>query len=253
MSQNCLITGGPRGIGRATAILAAKQGFDISLVGLRDHHSDSLSVVEEIKAIGRKAVAIDADVMKAGDIESAFDQATKSLGQITGVVNAAGVPYSARVEDFDFASLTKLMAVNVVGLMYCCREAARRMSTKRGGTGGSIVNIASMSGTIGGRPTASAYAASKAAVDVFTTGFAKEVAREGIRVNTIRPGVIDTAMTERLRHDPARRSEIENSIPLGRIGRPEEIGQVAVWLLSEQASFVSGAHVNAGGGGFLVV
>lgn len=253
MPRNCLITGGASGIGRATAILAAKQGFDVSLVGLPKQREAAAQVAGEIEALGRRAVAIDADVTNPNDIEAAFDRATQSLGQITGVVNAAGVIYSSRVEDFDFDRLTTLMAVNVVGLMYCCREATRRMSTKRGGQGGAIVNIASMAGTIGGRPTATAYAASKAAVDSFTTGFAKEVAREGIRVNTVRPGVIATPMTARLQDNPKRRQELENSIPLGRIGQPEEIGEVIVWLLSDQASFVSGAHVNAGGGGFLVI
>lgn len=253
MSRNCLITGGASGIGRATAILAAKQGFDVSLLGLPEQHKEAALVVSEIEALGRRAVAIDVNVTNANDIEVAFDTATETLGPIAGVVNAAGVIYSSRVEDFDFERLTTLMAVNVVGLMYCCREAARRMSTKRGGIGGSIVNIASMAGTIGGRPTATAYAASKAAVDSFTTGFAKEVAREGIRVNTVRPGVIATPMTARLQANPERQRELENSIPLGRIGRPEEIGEVIVWLLSDKASFVSGAHVNAGGGGFLVI
>lgn len=251
--MTCLITGGPRGIGRATALLAARAGYDVALVGLAEHSGDAAAVAKEIEALKRKALAIDADVTKATDIESAFEQATHVLGPITAVVNAAGTTYRSNVDSFEFDSLMRLMTVNVVGLMYCCREAARRMSTSRGGKGGSIVNIASMSGTIGGRPEASAYAASKAAVDVFTTGFAKEVARQGIRVNTVRPGVIDTAMTERLRNDPAQRRMIEESIPLGRIGRPEEIGEVVVWLLSDKASLVSGAHVNAGGGGFLVV
>lgn len=253
MSKNCLITGGASGIGRATAILAAKQGYDVSLLGLPEQREDAARVVSEIEALGRRAVAINANVTNANDIEVAFDAASKTLGPIVGVVNAAGVIYSSRVEDFDYERLTTLMAVNVVGLMFCCREAARRMSTKRGGIGGSIVNIASMAGTIGGRPTATAYAASKAAVDSFTTGFAKEVAREGIRVNTVRPGVIATPMTARLQANPDRQRELENSIPLGRIGRPEEIGEVIVWLLSDKASFVSGAHVNAGGGGFLVI
>lgn len=253
MSKHCLITGGASGIGRATAILAAKHGYDVSLVGLSQQRKDALTVVKEIEALRRRALAFDADVTQAHDIEKAFEDATHALGPITGTVNAAGVLYASRVEDFDFERLTTLMAVNVVGLMYCCREAARRMSTKRGGNGGSIVNIASMAGTIGGRPSATAYAASKAAVDSFTTGFAKEVAREGIRVNTVRPGVIDTPLTARLQSNPERRRELENSIPLGRIGQPEEIGEVALWLLSEKASFVSGAHINAGGGGFLVV
>ena len=127
------------------------------------------------------------------------------------------------------------------------------MSTRHGGAGGAIVNVSSMAATIGGRPGASAYAASKTAVDVFTTGFAREVAAEGIRVNTVRPGVTATAMTAHLERDPALRRKVEDSIPSGRIGQPEEVAEVILWLLSGKASLVTGAHVNAGGGGFQVV
>ena len=181
-----------------------------------------------------------------------FDEATRALGPLTGLVNAAGMPHTSRVDEFTFDTLSRLMAVNVVGLMYCCREAARRMSRARAGSGGAIVNISSMAATIGGRPGASAYAASKAAVDVFTTGFAREVAAEGIRVNTVRPGVIATAMTANLAADPELRKKVEASIPQGRLGEPEEIAEVIVWLLSDKASLVTGAHINAGGGGFHV-
>ena len=127
------------------------------------------------------------------------------------------------------------------------------MSTDRGGAGGSIVNISSLAVTVGGRPGAAVYAASKAAVDVFTTGMAREVARQGIRVNTIRPGAIVTAMTAALTATPEQRAQYERSIPLGRMGQPEEIGELAVWLLSDRASLVTGAHINAGGGGFNLV
>ena len=148
--------------------------------------------------------------------------------------------------------LAAMIAVNVTGVMYCCREAARRMSTRHGGAGGAIVNVTSLAVTIGGRPGAAAYAGSKAAIDNFSTGFAREVAAEGIRVNTVRPGVTATGMTTNLAQDPDLRRRVEASMPLGRIGQPEEVAELIVWLLSDKASLVTGAHVNAGGGGFLV-
>jgi NAD(P)-dependent dehydrogenase (short-subunit alcohol dehydrogenase family) len=144
-----------------------------------------------------------------------------------------------------------MFAVNVIGLLLCCREAAKRMSICHGGKDGSIVNVSSMAATISGRPGASAYAASKGAVDVFTTGFAKEVAVERIRVNVVRPGVTDTDMIEHMRHGE-RRAAIEATIPMQRYGNPAEVAQAIVWLMSDKASYVTGAHVNVGGGGFLV-
>lgn len=251
-AKNCLITGGPRGIGRATALLAAKAGYCVAVAGLEEHAKDAAAVVEEIRQGGGKAIAIAADVSKEADIVRMFDQAQRDLGQLHGLVNAAGVYYHAAATDLKFDDLVRMMTVNVVGLLICCREGARRMSTERGGAGGSIVNISSQAVLIGGRPGASAYAASKAAVDNFTTGFAREVAGQGIRVNTIRPGVIQTAMTASLSTDPELKRRVEESIPLGRVGQPEEIAEVAVWLLSEKASLVTGAHINAGGGGFHV-
>jgi len=250
--KNCLITGGPRGIGRATALLAAKAGWAISIAGLAEHMDDAHSVVKEIEAMGGKAVAIAADVSKEEDIVAMFDASEQALGPIRGVVNAAGMAYGGPTTELRFDLLQKLMTINVVGLIICCREATRRMSTARGGLGGSIVNISSHAVTVGGRPGAAAYAASKAAVDNFTTGFAREVAKQGMRVNTIRPGAIATHMTAGLTANPEQLREYEKSIPLGRMGQPEEIGEVAVWLLSDHANLVTGAHINAGGGGFNV-
>lgn len=251
-SQHCLITGGPRGIGRATALLAAQSGWHVSIAGLAEHMGDAHEVVQEIERTGGKACAIPVDVSKEEDIVRMFEESERRLGRVRGLVNAAGMLHTCAVADFEFEDLSRLMSINVVGLFICCREAARRMSTVRGGHGGSIVNISSLAATIGGRPGASAYAASKAAVDVFTTGFAREVAPQGIRVNTIRPGAIATAMTGNLAADPELRRKVEESIPLGRLGRPEEIGELAVWLLSDRASLVTGAHINAGGGGFKI-
>ena len=252
MSANCLVTGGSRGIGRATALLAAQAGWSVTVAGLTEHMGDAHEVVREIERAGGKANAVACDVSKEQDIVAMFDESERRLGPVRGLVNAAGMPHACPAVEFGFEDLSRLMTVNVVGLLICCREAARRMSTARGGQGGAIVNISSLAVTIGGRPGASAYAASKAAVDVFTTGFAREVASQGIRVNTIRPGAVATAMTANLAANPEMRRKVEESIPLGRLGRPEEIGELAVWLLSDRASLVTGAHINAGGGGFNV-
>ncbi|MEO1105521.1 MAG: SDR family oxidoreductase, partial [Pseudomonadota bacterium] len=157
-----------------------------------------------------------------------------------------------RVVDFEAGVLAHLMAVNIVGTMVCCREAARRMSTANGGAGGAIVNVSSMAGTIGGRPGASAYAASKAAVDAFTVGFAKEVATEGIRVNALRPGVTITDMTAAVRDNAEVRASIEATIAMNRTADPIEMAAPIVWLLSDEASFVSGARLDVSGGGFVI-
>ena len=250
--KNCLVTGGPRGIGRATALLAAQAGYGVAVAGLEEHAPDAAAVVDEIRKAGGKAIGIAVDVTRETDIVRMFDQTERDLGPIHALVNAAGAPHNSAVVDFKFDDLARLMMINVVGLLICCREGARRMSTARGGDGGAIVNISSLAVTIGGRPGASAYAASKAAVDNFTTGFAREVAAQGIRVNTIRPGAILTAMTANLAQDPELRRRVEESIPLGRLGQPEEIAEVAIWLLSDKASLINGAHLNAGGGGFHV-
>lgn len=248
--MTCVITGGTRGIGQATATLVARMGRGVAVVGRQaEEGRHTLSLIE---AGGGKAIALQGDMSRPDDIVRVFAEAGRLLGPIDAVVNAAGMSYAGRVDEFDADKLSQMMAVNVVGLMLCCREAARRMSTRHGGSGGSIVNISSMAATIGGRPGASAYAASKAAVDVFTTGFAREVAAEGIRVNTIRPGVIATSMTAHLEQDHELRAKVSASIPMGRIGQPDEIAEVVAWLLSEKASFVTGAHLNAGGGGFIV-
>jgi NAD(P)-dependent dehydrogenase (short-subunit alcohol dehydrogenase family) len=247
----CLITGGARGIGRATALLAAEASWDVA-VGCRERRDAAEAVAREVEGRGRRAAVVAGNVGDPAAVPGLFEAAERALGPLSGLVCAAGIGHSARVEAFDAADLTRLMAVNVVGLMLCCREAARRMSTARGGRGGAIVNVSSMAATIGGRPGASAYAASKAAVDVFTAGFAKEVAVEGVRVNVVRPGVILTDMTAGLRDDAEAWGKVAASIPMQRVGAPEEVARAIVWLLSPEASFVTGAHLNVGGGGFVI-
>jgi NAD(P)-dependent dehydrogenase (short-subunit alcohol dehydrogenase family) len=246
-----LITGGASGIGAATAKLAASRGHKVA-INYRSREAEAKKVVADIAAKGGQAVALAADVSREADISGLFDSAEKALGPITHLVNSAGIGTSpTRVADFDAAVLARLFAVNTVGLMLCCREAARRMSTKRGGKGGVVVNVSSMAGTIGGRPGASAYAASKAAVDSFTMGFAKDVALEGIRAVSLRPGMIETEMTERTLADRAVRAAIESTIAMGRVGQAQEIANAILWLLSDEASFISGVTLDASGGGFV--
>ena len=248
----CLITGGTRGIGRAAALGVARQGWSVAIVGRRVDTPEVAALLAELGTLGAEPIALAADVSRVDEVERVFADAADRLGPPAGLVNAAGATYNARVESFDPTVIEDLFRVNVLGTIWACREAVRRMSTTRGGRGGAIVNVSSMAATIGGRPGASAYAASKGAVDVFTTGLAKEVAREGIRVNAVRPGLIETDMTLALQHDAPKRRRAEASIPQGRMGRADEVAALIVWLLSPEASLVTGAHVDAGGGGFHV-
>jgi NAD(P)-dependent dehydrogenase (short-subunit alcohol dehydrogenase family) len=228
--------------------MAAKNGYQVAVGGLANQGAQADAVVAEIVKGGGKAITVLGDVTSENDIEAIFAKTKSELGPVDGVVNAAGVAYGAPVADLQFANVDWMMRINVTGLIICCREAVRQMQ----GRGGSIVNISSMAATIGGRPGAAAYAASKAAVDSFTTGAARDLAIQKIRMNTIRPGVVASPMTERVQNDPVVRRRIEESIPMGRLGQPEEIAAIAIWLLSDAASLVTGAHINAGGGGFQV-
>lgn len=252
MSKHCIITGGSRGIGAETAKLAARDGYAVTLVALEADRAEAEAFAAQLKAEGARALVAVANVANEAEVTAAFDAAVAEFGPPTAVLNAAGLIRTSRVADLNYDDIALTFAVNVTGLMLCCREAVRHMSTAQGGPGGSIVNVSSMAATIGGRPGSTVYAASKGAVDVFTTGFAREVAREGIRVNTVRPGVVATKMTDNLESDPELKRVVEESIPLGRIGQPQEIAEVVRWLFSPAASLVTGAHVNAGGGGFNV-
>ena len=205
----------------------------------------------EIVAAGGRAAAFAADVAEEAEVVALFAAVERELGPLTALVNSAGVsPGQSPVADFDAAPLQNLMAVNVVGTMLCCREAVRRMSTAHGGKGGAIVNVSSMAAATGGRPGSSHYAASKAAVDVFTMGLAKEVAAEGVRVNSVRPGMTRTDMTEARLADPESHARIAATIAMNRVGTADEIAQPILWLLSDAAAFVSGTCLEASGGGF---
>ncbi len=252
MDKVLLVTGGASGIGAETARRAAKGGYRVA-INYRTRNSQAIGLAADIAADGGEAVAIPADMGNEADIVRLFAVTERTFGPVTHLVNSAGIGgRSGRVDEYDAAVLTRLFAVNVIGLMLCCREAARRMSTRNGGQGGAIVNVSSMAATIGGRLGSSTYAGSKGAVDAFTKGFAREAAAEGIRVNSIRPGLVRSEMTEGRLNDQAFRSRIEASIPMHRVGEVHEIAEAILWLLSDEASFVTGAMLDAAGGGYII-
>ena len=204
-------------------------------------------VVSHIHHSGGKAVAVRGDVSVEADIEHIFAAADR-MGTLTGLIaNAGVVSRSGRVEDYTLERLQTIVAINVVGTILCCREAVKRMSTKRGGKGGAIVAISSVASVLGSPNEYVDYAATKGAVDSFTIGLAKEVAMEGIRVNAVRPGMVTTDIHE-ASGDPGRVERIRPSIPMQRIGDPEEIARAALWLLSEEASYCTGTFITASGG-----
>src|SRR5690349_13086742 len=252
MTNTLLITGGASGIGAETARRAATRGYKI-VVNYRSREKEAEAIVADIKAKGAQAVALQADMGREAEVVRLFADAERALGPITHLVNSAGINgRRGRVDDYDGAALAEVFAVNVIGLMLCCREATKRMSTKHGGKGGAIVNVSSMAGTLGGRPGSSAYATSKGAVDAFTKAFGREVADEDIRVNSIRPGMVLTEMTEGRLKDAAFRAGIEATIPMRRVGQPQEIAEAILWLLSDEASFITGAMLDAAGGGYIL-
>ena len=256
MSKTLLITGGASGIGAETARLAATRGYKVA-INFRTRDSQAKAIVADIKAKGGRAIALPGDMAREADIVRLFEETERALGPITHLVNSAGINgRRGRVDEYDAAVLANLFATNVIGLMLCCREAAKRMSTKNGGPGGhrggAIVNVSSMAATIGGRLGSSAYAASKGAVDAFTKGFAREVAAEGIRVNSLRPGMVLSEMTEARLKEPEFRAHIEASIPMRRVGQSHEMAEAILWFLSDEASFVTGAMLDAAGGGYII-
>jgi NAD(P)-dependent dehydrogenase (short-subunit alcohol dehydrogenase family) len=242
-----IVTGGSRGIGAACARLAAQKGYRVCVNFARDRAAGE-DVVAQIEQAGGHAVAVQADIADPSQVRQLFEAVDRSLGTVTALVNNAGVtgPLTA-VEQMDGAGLHAVFGVNVYGLFWCSAEAVRRMSTRHGGRGGAIVNVGSIAGRYGGMPGMVAYAASKAAVDGFTLGLAKEVGRDGIRVNCVRPGTTQTDILIPLGGEEVA-VKVAAATPLGRLGQPEEIAQAILWLLSEEASFVHGALYDVSGG-----
>jgi NAD(P)-dependent dehydrogenase (short-subunit alcohol dehydrogenase family) len=242
-----LVTGGSRGIGAAACLVAARHGWRVA-VNYALNEAAANSVVSEIKKAGGDAIAIKGDVGNAGDIVSMFAAVDSHFGRLDGLVNNAGVvDRVARVDEMSAERLERMMRINVTGSILCAGEAVRRMSTARGGKGGAIVNISSMAAVIGGPAQYVDYAASKAAIDSFTIGLSKEVAAEGIRVNAIRPGIIETDI-HASGGQPDRPKEMASSIPMRRTGQAQEVADAIVYLLSPSASYITGAILNVSGG-----
>ena len=247
MTPVVLITGAGRGIGAVTARLAASRGYRVG-VNYRANREAAEAVVAAIRASGGTAVALPGDVAVEDDVRRMFVECEGALGPLTALVNNAGVvDMKARVDEMSAARLHRMFAINVVGTMLCAREAVRRMSTKHGGTGGAIVNVSSAASRIGSPGEYVDYAAAKGAVDVFTIGLAREVATEGIRVNAVRPGIVRTEI-HASGGQPDRLERIAPLVPMQRPGEPGEIAGAIMWLLSDEASYTSGALLDVSGG-----
>jgi NAD(P)-dependent dehydrogenase (short-subunit alcohol dehydrogenase family) len=242
-----VVTGGSRGIGAATATLMAARGWDVC-IGYRSDAAAAERVAASCRVAGRQAMAVAADVRREADVVRLFETADASLGPLGALVNAAGVvDRKARVEDLTFDRLERMFAVNVIGSFLCAREAVRRMSTSHGGVGGAIVNLSSAAARLGSPGEYVDYAASKGAIDTMTIGLAREVAEEGIRVNAVRPGLINTEI-HASGGQPDRIQRLAPVIPMQRGGEPAEVAFAITWLCSEEASYVTGALLDVSGG-----
>jgi len=247
MDKIILVTGGSRGIGKATALKAATKGYMVC-INYRSNKKAAEEVVKTIEAAGGKAIAVAADVAKEKEVVSLFKIIDDKLGRITALVNNAGiVDRQSVVADMTAERVQKIFAANVTGTFICSREAIKRMGTQYGGSGGGIVNISSKAAAHGAPFEFVDYAASKAAVDTFTLGLSKEVAADGIRVNCVRPGIIDTDLHASC-GEPGRVARIAPSVPMKRGGTAEEVADTVMWLLSNEASFITGAIVDVTGG-----
>lgn len=247
MSKVMLITGGSRGIGAATARHAARRGYAVCVNYVRNEAAAN-TVVGDIEAAGGRAIAVPGDVSIEQEVIDLFDAVDRGLGRITALVNNAGIlERQQRVQDMDAGRLNRIFATNVTGSFICAREAIRRMSTLRGGTGGAIVNVSSMAARLGSPAEYVDYAASKGAIDTLTIGLSREVAGEGIRVNAVRPGIIDTDI-HASGGDPGRVERLKDAVPMCRGGNADEVAAAIVWLLSEEASYVTGTILDVSGG-----
>lgn len=246
MDSVAIVTGGSRGIGRATALAAASRGYKV-VVGYASNKSAADAVVGKIEASNGKAIAVKCDVGVEADILHLFKEAD-GFGKLGALVNNAGVvDKTARVDEMSAARLARMMNINIVGSILCAREAVKRMSTTHGGAGGVIVNISSVAATLGSPGLYVDYAASKGAIDTFTVGLAREVSAEGIRVNAVRPGLIDTDI-HASGGEPDRAHRLAHMVPMKRVGTADEIANAVVWLMSDEASYVTGTIVDVSGG-----
>ncbi|HXS54103.1 MAG TPA: SDR family oxidoreductase [Usitatibacter sp.] len=242
-----VVTGASRGIGAATARLAAERGYAVC-VNYRSNRAAADAVVAAIRAGGGRALAIDGDVAREADVLRLFEACESELGPLAALVNNAGVlERHMRVDEMSVERLERVFATNIVGSFLCAREAVRRMSTRRGGKGGGIVNVSSVAASLGSPHEYVDYAASKGAIDTFTVGLAREVAAEGIRVNAVRPGVIYTEI-HASGGEPGRVDRVKAGVPMQRGGEPEEVARAILWLLSEESTYCTGAILDVSGG-----
>lgn len=247
MNPSLLVTGGSRGIGAAAAVLAAQRGWDVAINYTRDAAAAE-RVAAQVRAAGRRALVIQADVAEEAEVLAMFAAVDREFGALRGLVNNAGVvDLPARVDEMSLQRLQRMFAINLTGSFLCAREAVRRMSSKHGGAGGAIVNLSSAAARLGSPGQYVDYAASKAGIDLLTLGLAREVATEGIRVNAVRPGIIDTDI-----HAsgglPDRARQVAPMVPMQRAGSAEEVAQAIVWLLSDEASYTTGTVLDVTGG-----
>jgi NAD(P)-dependent dehydrogenase (short-subunit alcohol dehydrogenase family) len=242
-----LITGGSRGVGAATARLAAAQGYDVAISFVADEAA-ALAVVADVEATGRRGLAVRADSADPEQVLQLFAAIDRAFGRIDVLVNNAGVlALQSRLEDLAFERMQRIFAVNSIGPILCAQQALKRMSYRYNGRGGVVINVSSASARLGSPGEYVDYAASKGALETFTIGFAKEVARDGIRVNCIRPGHIYTDM-HASGGEPGRVDRVKDSIPMGRGGQPEEVARAILWLAGPEASFVTGTFLDVTGG-----
>ena len=243
-----LITGGSRGVGAATARLAAEQGYDVA-ISFVSNESAAYDVAAHVEAHGRRALAVRADSADPGQVTELFAAIDREFGRIDVLVNNAGIiAQQSRLEDLGYERMQRIFAVNAIGPILCAQQAIKRMSQRHGGRGGAIiVNVSSGAARLGSPNEYVDYAASKGALETFTIGLAKEVAREGIRVNCVRPGHIYTEM-HASGGEPGRVDRVKDSIPMGRGGQPEEVARAILWLAGAEASFVTGTFLDATGG-----
>jgi len=245
--KTILITGASRGIGAATARLAAERGYSVCVNYLKNAAAAEL-LVQEIETKGGSAVAVRADVSIESEVVSLFEEVDRAFGPLNALVNNAGiVEQQMRLDQMNEDRLRRIFGTNVTASFLCAREAVRRMSTRYGGKGGAIVNVSSMAAMLGAPGEYIDYAATKAAVDALTIGLAKEVANEGIRVNAVRPGIIQTDI-HASGGEPNRVERVKDSIPMKRAGLPEEVARAVLWLVSDEASYCAGAFINVSGG-----
>jgi NAD(P)-dependent dehydrogenase (short-subunit alcohol dehydrogenase family) len=242
-----IVTGGSRGIGAACALLAARNGYSV-VVNYATNAEAADNVVNQILSEGGKAMAVPGDVAEQSDITRLFAEAATNLGPVTALVNNAGIlDQEGRLDEFSTERITRIIAVNLTGAILCAREAVKTMSTRHGGKGGSIVNISSIAAILGAPGVYVDYAATKGAIDTFTIGLAREVANESIRVNGVRPGIIDTDI-HASGGNPDRVESMKHVVPMLRGGSPMEVAEAVLWLISDKASYVTGTTIDVSGG-----